>query len=88
MSDEVRLDFAEFLSSIGLQASSPEGLSALQHLREAQSSLKDSLERLQACQGPEEQMLAAVEVALSGVRLNDRKLRLLAYTLTERSMPG
>ncbi|MFN8608551.1 MAG: hypothetical protein U0931_13520 [Vulcanimicrobiota bacterium] len=83
MSDTMKLDFAQYLAEIGLTPSTPAGLAAAQELDEAQQLLKDALAQLQSSERAEEQIFAAVEVALGGIRLNDRKLRLLAQAFRE-----
>ena len=83
MSDGVDLNFLEFLADLGVQPSTEKGLAAAADLETARSLLLQALGEASKAQSHEDLLLKALDVSLAGVRLNDRKLRLLALLFWE-----
>ena len=83
MSDSVDLNFLEFLAELGMSPDTPASNAASRDLDEARVLLRESIEAAASPRNQEELFLRAMDVSLAGIRLNDRKMRLLALLTKE-----
>ena len=87
MSDTVDLDFLEFVAELGVLPQTEKSRAAAAELEEARSKLRQILREAGNAKSQEDLLLKAMDVSLAGIRLNDRKLRLLAVlTLESKSV--